>query len=104
MDSNQRYGLPYCLARSQILPYNRSSGCPYGRMEVVGLITSDSGAGKRNAPIHGYGDAHYVVAGARQDRSRPRPCPASADVRRLALRNFLYLLTLSPPGPGRAPS
>ena len=34
-------------------------------MEVVGLITSDSGAGKRNAPIHGYGDAHYVVAGAR---------------------------------------
>ena len=34
-------------------------------MEVVGLITSDSGAGKRNAPIHGYGDAHHVVAGAR---------------------------------------
>ena len=23
MDSNQRYGIPYCLARSQRLPYHR---------------------------------------------------------------------------------
>jgi len=37
----------------------------YGHAAISACPASDRGAGKRNAPIHGYCDAHDIVAGAR---------------------------------------